>query len=133
MSFLREKKSLENYWSRHREFHHLNTICTRTESLDFEILYQAKKLVMSATPSTRMTAANRLLILPTKRRIWTSIRRYRSWCSVCFKSFKVWTGDVLSFTRRPIMSQMCSIGFKSGLLLAAMEVWLSSRHTTNMS
>ena len=41
---MRKKKSLENYWSRYREFHHLNTICTRTESLGFKISYQAKKV-----------------------------------------------------------------------------------------
>ena len=61
-----------------------------------------------------MTAGNRLLILPTKRRIWTWVRDCHSWCTVCSNSFKVWTGGVLSFSRRPIMSQMCSIGLKSG-------------------
>jgi hypothetical protein len=59
-----------------------------------------------------MTAANRL-ILPTKRRIWTWVRRYHSWCSVFSNSFNDWTGSVLSFTRRPIMSQMCSNGFRT--------------------
>jgi hypothetical protein len=39
-----KKMSLENYWYRYREFHHLSTICTPTESLDFEISYQAKQV-----------------------------------------------------------------------------------------
>ena len=75
-----------------------------------------------------MTAANRFLILPTKRRIWTWVRRCHSWCSVCFNSFKVWTNGVLSFTRRPIMSQICSVGFKSGFLACHGSVVIDSSH-----
>jgi hypothetical protein len=125
---LAKKMSLENYWSRYREFHHLNTICTRTESLGFEISYQAKKFSNECNlhSFTRMTAAIRLLILPTKRLIWTWVRRCHSWCSVCSKSFQDWTGGVVSFTRWPIMSQMCSVGFKSGLLLGHGSVVIDS-------
>ena len=106
--FLRKKMSLENYWSCYREFHHLSTICTRTESLGFEISYQAKNV---SNWCNFHSHGWRLLILPTKRLIWTWVRRCHSWCSVCSNSFKVWT---------------VSIGIKSGLLAGHGSVAIDS-------
>ena len=69
------------------------------------------------SPRTRTTASSRLLIPCIGLWIWRWGSLAHSWCSAAFSSCTVSTGGSCYLTRRPYISEICSFGLRSGLLV----------------